>query len=149
MVPGEVSDDVALLAVRQLPVSADGFHMRVLAEPPMVSRVRRSLFRWLSSNGVPREIADEIVLASSEAVTNSIRHAYGPGDGWVEVDASFAGGHVEVDVRDDGRWRPPRGEEGGRGLEVIRACMSEVSIEPGSAGTRVRMRRMAPTQASP
>lgn len=149
MVPGNVSDDIALLAVRQLPVSPDGFHMRVVAEPRVLPRVRRSLFRWLSFNGVPREVAEEIVLASSEAVTNSIRHAYGPGDGWVEVEATLAGGHVDLAVRDGGRWRPPRGDEGGRGLGLIRACMSEVSIEPGPAGTLVRMRRGALAPASP
>ena len=145
MVPGDVTDDIALLAIRQLPVPAEGVHLRIDAEPRTLSRVRRSLHRWLSVNGVPRPISEEIVLASTEAVTNSIRHAYGPGDGWVEIQARLDDGHVDVEVRDGGKWRPLRGGDGGRGLGMIHACMPEVTIERGGSGTTVRMRRPVST----
>jgi PAS domain S-box-containing protein len=141
MVPGEVTDDVALLAVRQLPVAIEGVHLRVDAEPRTLSRVRRSLHRWLTVNGIARPVSEEIVLASTEAVTNSIRHAYGPARGWVEIKARIDDGHVDVEVRDGGRWRPLRGSDGGRGLGMIHACMPEVTIERAGSGTTVRMRR--------
>jgi PAS domain S-box-containing protein len=141
MVPGDVTDDVALLAFRQLPVPAGGVHLRIDAEPRTLARVRRSLHRWLSVNGIPSSVSQEIVLASTEAVTNSIRHAYGPGSGWVEIQARLDDGHVDVEVRDGGGWRPLRGGDGGRGLGMIHACMPEVTIERGRSGTTVRMRR--------
>jgi anti-sigma regulatory factor (Ser/Thr protein kinase) len=58
----------------------------------------------------------------------------------VEIEAAFSDDEVEVVVRDRGRWRPPRGE-GGRGIDLMRACMASVEIEQGSEGTVVRMRR--------
>ena len=145
MVPGDVTDDIALLAIRQLPVPAEGVHLRIDAEPRTLSRVRRSLHRWLSVNGVPRPVSEEIVLASTEAVTNSIRHAYGPGNGWVEIRARLDDGLVDVEVRDGGKWRPLRGGDGGRGLGMIHACMPEVTIERRGSGTTVRMRRPVST----
>jgi anti-sigma regulatory factor (Ser/Thr protein kinase) len=73
-------------------------------------------------------------------VSNSIRHAYGPSSAWVEIEAELLDDEVEVVVRDRGRWRPPRGD-GGRGIDLMQACMGSVEIEQGPEGTVVRMRR--------
>jgi anti-sigma regulatory factor (Ser/Thr protein kinase) len=44
-------------------------------------------------------------------------------------------------VRDEGRWRPPRGSHRGRGLPLMRALMETVDVEHGDAGTVVVLER--------
>jgi anti-sigma regulatory factor (Ser/Thr protein kinase) len=119
--------------------------LRIPAEPDALSQMRRWLARWLDAAGVPSDVRSDVVLASSEAAANSIRHTYGPSRAWVELEAAVSNDEVHVVVRDRGRWRPPRGR-GGRGLSVIDACMPSVEIERSDTGTEVRMRR--PVQAT-
>jgi PAS domain S-box-containing protein len=140
VVRGDASDDIALLALRLLPVEDGELRLRIPAEPEALQQVRRRLRRWLEIAEAPEDVRDDIVVAVSEAVSNSIRHAYGPSSAWVEIEAELSDGEVELVVRDRGRWRPPRGE-GGRGIDLMRACMASVEIEQGPGGTVVRMRR--------
>ena len=140
MVQGEASDDIALLAMRLLAVEDGELRLRIPAEPDALRQVRRRLRRWLEGADAPDDVRDDVVVATSEAVSNSIRHAYGPASAWVEIEAELDDGQVEVVVRDSGTWRPPRGE-GGRGIDLMQACMASVDIEHGSDGTVVRMRR--------
>ncbi len=72
---------------------------------------------------------------------NAIEHAYGSGDAQFEVEARVEGGEVLLCVRDEGRWREPRGGDRGRGLAIIESLMDEVRVTPGRRGTTVRMRR--------
>jgi PAS domain S-box-containing protein len=140
MVHGDASDDIAVLALRLLPVEDGELLLRVPAEPESLQQVRRRLRRWLETADAADDVRDDVVVATSEAVSNSIRHAYGPSSAWVEIEAALSDDEVEVVVRDRGRWRPPRGE-GGRGIDLMRACMASVEIEQGREGTVVRMRR--------
>jgi PAS domain S-box-containing protein len=148
MVHGDASDDIALLALRLLPVDDGELRLRVPAEPKALQQVRRRLRRWLETVEAPDDMRDDVVVATSEAVSNSIRHAYGPSSAWVEIEAELAGGEVEVVVRDRGRWRPPRGA-GGRGIDLMQACMASVEIEQGPEGTVVRMRRPVRSAVAP
>ena len=148
MVDGDASDDIAVLALRLLPVDEGELRLRVPAEPEALQQVRRRLRRWLETSGAPDDVRDDVVVATSEAVSNSIRHAYGPSSAWVEIEADLSDGEVEVVVRDRGRWRPPRGE-GGRGIDLMQACMASVDIEHGSDGTVVRMRRPVRSAVAP
>ncbi|HEY2803912.1 MAG TPA: ATP-binding protein, partial [Actinomycetota bacterium] len=83
---------------------------------------------------------DDVVLAVSEAAANAMKHAYGPGGGDVDIRGSLDGDAVVVVVRDFGRWREEHAGDGGRGLALIEACMTDVEIERGPEGTEVRMR---------
>ena len=148
MVRGDASDDIALLALRLLPVEAGELRLRVPAEPEALQQVRRRLRRWLETADAPDDVRDDVVVAASEAVSNSIRHAYGPSSAWVEIEAELADGQVEVVVRDRGRWRPPRGV-GGRGIDLMQACMASVEIEQSPEGTVVRMRRPLRSAVAP
>lgn len=140
MVHGDASDDIALLALRLLPSEDGELQLRVPARPEALQQVRRRLRRWLESAEAPEDVREDVVVAASEAVSNSIRHAYGPSSAWVEIEAELVDGEVEIVVRDRGRWRPPRGD-GGRGIDLMQACMASVEIQQGPEGTVVRMRR--------
>jgi anti-sigma regulatory factor (Ser/Thr protein kinase) len=140
LVPPDASDDVAILAARLDPVQVR-LSLRIPADPAKLRSVRRNIGRWLSGHAVAKEEADDIVLASSEACANSIEHAYGPGEGSVDIEAEVDDGEVTIVVRDAGRWRATRDGDRGRGLPIIEACMDSYTFMRGDAGTELRMQR--------
>jgi PAS domain S-box-containing protein len=141
LVPDEATDDVAVLGLKMQHTS-DVFALHIPAEPEELSRVRRGLARWLSDTGAEPNEADELLLACSEACANAIRHAYGPGDGIVEIEARQDDGIVEVTVRDQGQWRRRRAAAGGLGLTLIEALADSVRVDGEHIdGTIVTMRR--------
>jgi anti-sigma regulatory factor (Ser/Thr protein kinase) len=140
--PGGPADDVALLAVRSAPVSAERISLILPAEPEALGGLRRRLARFLHAVGASEEESYEITLTISEAAGNAIEHAYGPGDARFEVEAALEGGEVVALVRDTGSWREQRGvDQRGRGLRLIEGLMDHVEVSTGSDGTVVRMRR--------
>jgi anti-sigma regulatory factor (Ser/Thr protein kinase) len=140
LVPAEASDDVAILAARLEPVE-DQLSLTVPADPARLGSIRRNLGRWLSGHAVPKADADDIILASSEACSNSIEHAYGPGQGYVDIEAEVRAGEITIVVRDSGTWRASRNGDRGRGLSFIEACMDSCTVTRGETGTEVRMQR--------
>lgn len=46
-------------------------------------------------------------LALEEAVQNKVDHAYGTGDGWLEIEASCEGGEFEIELADGGESFDP------------------------------------------
>ena len=143
LVPADASDDVAILAARFDPVQ-EQLSLHIPADPAKLRSVRRNIARWLSGHEVPKEDADDIILASSEACANSIEHAYGPGEGSVDIEARVDDGEITIVVRDTGRWRAARNGDRGRGLPLIEACMDSCVFTRGDEGTEVRMRRRVP-----
>jgi serine/threonine-protein kinase RsbW len=97
---------------------------------------RQRVREWLTVWCWPADEIDGIVLALSEAVSNSVEHAYlHQPRGVVEVRGGIEttpdGQHrVTVIVRDHGRWRPSPcdNENRGRGIALMRACMDTVTI---------------------
>jgi serine phosphatase RsbU (regulator of sigma subunit)/anti-sigma regulatory factor (Ser/Thr protein kinase) len=134
-------DDVALLAVAPAARLGEHLTLNCLAAPSSLLPVRRTLQRWLDEAGATDVECYEVTVACSEAVTNAVEHAYGPGTAYFQLDAVRAGRTVRVRVRDWGSWRPPRGEDRGRGLFLMHRLMDEVSVEHGSSGTVVEMSR--------
>lgn len=133
-------DDVAVIAIQLEPVE------RVLelerpATPAVLANIRQALDHWLRGHGIDREVATEITVAVNEACSNAIAHAYGPGRGTFRVRLERAADWIEATVVDQGHWRPPRGDERGRGLKIMRAAMDNVDVATDSEGTRVVMRR--------
>ena len=137
----EPGDDVALLAVRPLPVADSEITLTLPAEPGSLAHLRRRLGRFLHATGANELERYEITLTICEAAGNAIEHAYGPGDATYEVEVGFDRGELTATVRDSGSWREKRGEHRGRGLEIIEGLMDEVAVERDAAGTLVRMRR--------
>ncbi len=136
-------DDIAVLAVRVLGPPLGALDLTLPAKATSVPLVRHRLRVWLNEN-VPEldSVARcDLEVAWSEACTNVIRHAYGPGDATFQAMAARDGEAVSLQVRDTGQWRPPRGRHGGRGIALMRELCDEVRVERRSEGTTVMMRR--------
>jgi PAS domain S-box-containing protein len=134
-------DDVAALAVHMTPVAAE-LDMRLDGPRDDLSSLREEMRVWLGRHGVGAKPAEDVVLAASEAAANAMEHAYGSREGPVELHGRHDRDQVVVSVCDFGRWRPPREDERGRGLGVIKAMMDRVEILKRPDGTEVRMARL-------
>jgi anti-sigma regulatory factor (Ser/Thr protein kinase) len=141
LVPHEgLQDDVAIVALQNSAVPAE-LHLRLPAQPKTLAHVRRVLRRWLVERGADEADVAEVTIAVSEACANAIEHAYSPGPASFLLDAYGEEGEVTVAVRDEGRWRAPRGTNRGRGLSIMVAAMDDVQIDRTATGTQVVMRR--------
>ena len=135
---GGATDDVAILMLRNLPVT-DRFRAEFEAEPEALSQMRSLLRRWLGHAGADRRTISEVTTAAGEAATNAIEHSGVAGD--FEVSGRIAAGRIELVIRDRGHWRQPREGDQGRGLSLMRALMDTVELTPSPEGTTVRLRR--------
>jgi anti-sigma regulatory factor (Ser/Thr protein kinase)/putative methionine-R-sulfoxide reductase with GAF domain len=133
-------DDVAVIAV-QMEAVGPVLELERPARATVLAGIRRALEHWLRGQGIDREVATEILVAVNEACSNAISHAYGPGRGTFTLRLEHIGEAIEAAVVDHGRWRPPRGEERGRGLKIMRAAMDHVDVRTGPDGTEILMRR--------
>jgi anti-sigma regulatory factor (Ser/Thr protein kinase) len=141
LVGTQVSDDVALLALRPVSLAEGPLHLRAPAAPVALASLRQTLRRWFREIDAPQQAAHDILVACGEACANAIQHAYGAGEGYLEVDTAVVDGEVEVTVRDTGRWRSVSPSDGGRGLHLMRGLMDSVDVDTGPEGTVVRMRK--------
>ena len=139
MPSGGATDDVAILMLRNLPVT-DRFRVEFEAEPEALSQMRSLLRRWLRHAGADRRTISEVTTAAGEAATNAIEHSgvrrrlrgqrpRSPPAGSSSPFATTA------------RWRQPREGDQGRGLSLMRALMDTVELTPSPEGTTVRLRR--------
>jgi anti-sigma regulatory factor (Ser/Thr protein kinase) len=141
LLEGDVSDDVALLALRAMPLAGERLQLRVPAEPTILASLRHTLRRWLrEADASPAEIY-EILVACGEACANAIEHPHGAGAGALELEAAMAHGEIHITVRDSGRWRESSPPDGGHGLKLMRGLMDSVEVAREPGGTVVRMRR--------
>jgi GAF domain-containing protein/anti-sigma regulatory factor (Ser/Thr protein kinase) len=135
------ADDVAILTMQRALTADEQLKLRVAARPEELAAIRRLLRGWLTDAGADRRAIEAVLLASGEACTNAIEHAYGPGEQTFELEGARDGDDVVLVIRDSGRWRPPRGQNRGRGLGLMETFMDEVEVTPTDTGTAVRMRR--------
>ncbi|HEX8074830.1 MAG TPA: SpoIIE family protein phosphatase [Thermoleophilaceae bacterium] len=135
------ADDVALLAIALTGTEGEALRLRVAAVPESLAGMRRSLRDWLSACGARDEDAYDVLVAAGEAASNAVEHAYGPGDAEFEVTAEAFGGDLSLTIRDSGSWRPARGQNRGRGIDLMRVLMDDVDVDHADHGTTVRMRR--------
>lgn len=108
---------------------------------PSSVRVARGAVSEAIAPFVSDELADDVRLCVSEAVTNAVRHAYGPevANGEVGVLVVRLEDELRVVVRDEGRGidEPPAG--GGFGLQIIARVASRHRLHGGDSGTTVSM----------
>ena len=128
--------------------------LRVLADVHAPAVVRAQMEAWLDGLGWPEVPRDDLVLAASEAVSNSVEHGYGIGPdrpghaGDVTVTGRLLDGgterRVELTVADAGHWRPQPAVRDHRrhGLPIMRACAEELTVTGTRQGTTVVLRSL-------
>jgi serine/threonine-protein kinase RsbW len=123
--------------------------LRVPARAEYVALARLALSGLADIVALPDELLADLKLALTEAVSNSVRHAYADGAGFVSIAYELTGSALAVEVVDDGKGfdpeRPPplEGEElteGGLGIAIIRTIADEFELQsqPGVRGSRLR-----------
>lgn len=124
---------------------------------PSIARDR--VRRWLTAHRWSPAHRQDLVLAISEAVSNSVEHGYG-----ICADDTISSAlavpskiielygqvitnrdgvrRVEFTIRDYGRWAPPAMlcDRRGHGMTLMRACADEVIIDHTADGTTVVLR---------
>jgi anti-sigma regulatory factor (Ser/Thr protein kinase) len=114
------------------------------AVPEAVKTARHALIDFARQAGAQRERLQAVSLASSEAITNVVIHAYEQTEtGEVQVNASYIEDELWVLVADSGHGLRPRVNSPGLGLglALIAQLADEFQIVGrGSGGTEVRMR---------
>jgi serine/threonine-protein kinase RsbW len=121
----------------------------ITGDAAQLADVRSRLRKWAIAVGMRSEDADDLELASYEALANAAEHAYPAGRPRVDLKAvATFGGGVLVTVRDHGHWRPPPTDPGfrGRGLGMIRALAHRSEIERTETGTVVHMQWFGPDE---
>jgi serine/threonine-protein kinase RsbW len=117
-------------------VSPDGFATSYVAEPNSIPRARRALRAFAEAGGATAEQLDDIALASSEAITNVVRHAYIGTKGEIHVRARVTPRRLCIVVTDDGlglhHTAPNPGL--GRGLDVVRHVSDAMTLEDRPGG---------------
>jgi PAS domain S-box-containing protein len=139
-------DDVAVLAVRLELVTERSFTCTIMACPEELRDLRASLRAWLERCDVAARVRSALLVATGEACSNAIEHAYRdrkPGSVTVEIEVA-ADGSLDVTVRDFGRFRQPSAsderDDRGRGSDLMRALTSDFRRDETPAGTTVRFR---------
>ncbi len=123
--------------------------LRVPARAEYIALARLALSGLADIASLSEELIADLKLALTEAVSNSVRHAYAGGAGFVSVAYELSGDSLGIEVVDDGAGfdpeRPPalEGEElteGGLGIAIIRTIADELEIQsrPGVRGSRLR-----------
>ena len=118
------------------------------ADPASVRLLRAEVLSWLHERGLDDErLAASIALATSEAVANVVRHAYGSAPGRVDLEATVGDEDIVIRVWDRGPGlTAPSPESTGLGLPVIGRVSNSVTLASDDAGTTVSMRfELTPT----
>jgi PAS domain S-box-containing protein len=133
------TDDIAVLTVRTVPMSAERLHIDLPTNPKSLATLRRTLGRWLDSLGASPVESNDVQVAVHEACSNAMEHGYRFREATIDVDGECDGEEVRISISDHGAWREKRDSDRGRGLDLIRALMDNVEVEPGENGTTVRV----------
>ena len=135
------------------PAQGDGTRsilLRIPAKAEYITLCRLALTGLGQVRAIGDDTMADLKLALTEAVSNSIRHAYGPnGAGSVEITYELQSDRLGIEVVDDGEGFDPREapplegdelSEGGLGIAIIRTIADDFAIEskPGERGSRLR-----------
>jgi serine/threonine-protein kinase RsbW len=123
--------------------------LRIPARAEYVALARLALSGLADIAALPEELLADLKLALTEAVSNSVRHAYDGDAGLVSIAYELSRDALVIEVVDDGEGfdpeRPPalEGEElteGGLGIAIIRTIADEFELQsrPGVRGSRLR-----------
>jgi serine/threonine-protein kinase RsbW len=139
------------------PATGPRWRSAVTADCAQLAPLRARLGEWLTRCGAEEARREAVLLAVTEAVTNSIEHGYAErSDGLVECQCVLLRSRnlrrrsrqarpatrLRITVRDWGRWRPPTTAKPsagpsvtGRGLLLIEALARQANVRGGADGT--------------
>ncbi len=118
-------------------------HRFYAAVPTSISVAREELAEFAEAAGVGGDELERMRLATSEALTNVVEHAYGEGEGEIEVLGAVSADELSVLVADRGPGLRGGGtSEGlGLGLALMRMCSDALTFQQRSGGgLEVQMR---------
>ena len=120
------------------------------AMPTAIAQLRHSAADFATAHGADAKLSDDVALAVSEAVTNVVKYAYGPGQGKagekVELQGEVSSGWLEIRIYDGGAGFGRGSSDGlGLGLSIMASLSAELTIVQEGEGTEVRMRFPLPT----
>lgn len=117
------------------------FHRRAAADEHRLLELRLGLGAWLGGLGLERHTAEDVMLASYEAMANAVEHAYRGGPGDMDLRGSLGEGLLTVTVTDWGRWKPYDVADPvrGRGLILVRGLSHRSELLHRDDGTTVEM----------
>jgi anti-sigma regulatory factor (Ser/Thr protein kinase) len=116
--------------------------------PTLRALLHRDLERW----AVAEEVADAILLAAGEAVTNAVVHgSWGQQDSVMVIRWAVTAGRFSFSVQDRGPGfessrtamsrRAHPSQNRGRGLYIMHALMDRVVVDSGLNGTRILLEK--------
>jgi serine/threonine-protein kinase RsbW len=124
--------------------------LRIPAKPEYITLGRLALTGISRLRPLADETLADLKLALTEACSNSVRHAYGNGDGSVDIRYELHPDRLVIEVVDDGAGFDPAESigdgpgdelaEGGLGIAIIRAIADDVEIAAGEDGRGSRLR---------
>lgn len=129
-------------------------HLLLPCRSDSVSTVRTLLARDLSRWGIAEEVADSILLATSEAVTNAVVHgSWGRQESVMVIRWALVDGVLfTFQVQDRGPGfdnseaaisrRAHPSQNRGRGLYIMHALMDRVVVDSGRNGTRILLEKL-------
>jgi serine/threonine-protein kinase RsbW len=121
--------------------------LTIPAKPEYITLGRLALtgIARLGTEPLRQEVLGDLKLALTEACTNSVRHAYGEGEGTVEILYELHADKLVVEVVDEGAGfdlpahaghalEDDELSEGGLGIAIIRALADEFEIRERAEG---------------
>lgn len=135
---GDVDDDIALVLVKVAEPEDRGLQVRLDSAETAAGQARRAVRSQLDAWAVPEELAEDLVLVTSELVTNAFVHARPP------IDLRIRRTHHEVvlEVHDRALLRPRRrrpddDDEHGRGLNIVEVLTTDWGTRSSESGKTV------------
>ncbi len=126
--------------------------LTIPAKPEYITLCRLALVGLSRLRPFPDETLADLKLALTEACSNSVRHAYAGGEGYVDIRYELHADRLVIEVADDGEGFDPQEaggggdelSEGGLGIAIIRAIADELDIGPrdGGRGSRLRFAKV-------
>jgi anti-sigma regulatory factor (Ser/Thr protein kinase) len=121
----------------------DYLEQRVTAEPENIAPLRRAVVAFAADRGASDGELEDVALAVSEALTNTVLHAYVGRDspGIVSVQAWMRERWLEVVVCDEGVGMLARSDSPGLGygLSVIHRITARLEVQDTMPGVRLHM----------
>ncbi|WP_205471468.1 SpoIIE family protein phosphatase [Nocardioides sp. SYSU D00038] len=138
LVGDDADDDIALVLLRVRPDRDRVMELRLNHAGTAPGTARQAVGRQLREWGIGPSVVDDVVLVTSELVTNALVHARPP----IDLAVRANDGRVQVEVRDRAvlrprRRRPDDDDEHGRGLNIVEALADDWGTHAAESGKTV------------